>query len=46
MIFLVASFLVAFPSKSYMDSSSPPFVLYALAISSSFIPAVGYMYRK
>jgi hypothetical protein len=28
-------FLLAFPPTTYMHSSSPPFVLYALSISSS-----------
>jgi hypothetical protein len=34
-VFLVVSFLLAFPQISYMHSSSPPFVLHALPISSS-----------
>jgi hypothetical protein len=35
-VFLVVSFLLAFPPISYMHSPSPPFVLHALPISSSF----------
>jgi hypothetical protein len=35
-VFLVVSFLLAFPPISYMHSSSPPFVLHALPISSFF----------
>jgi hypothetical protein len=31
----VVSFLLAFPPVSFMHSSSPPFVLHALPISSS-----------
>jgi hypothetical protein len=34
-VFLVVSFLLAFPPISYMHSSSPPLVLHALSISSS-----------
>jgi hypothetical protein len=30
MVFLVVSFLLAFPPIPYMDSFSPPFVLHAL----------------
>jgi hypothetical protein len=33
LVFLVVSFLMAFPPISYMHSSSPPFVLHALPIS-------------
>jgi hypothetical protein len=36
LVFPVVSFLLAFPLISYMHSSSPPFVLHALPISSSF----------
>jgi hypothetical protein len=36
LVFLVVSFLLAFPSISYMHSSSPPFMLHAFPISSSF----------
>jgi hypothetical protein len=36
LVFPVVSFLVAFPPISYMQSSSPAFVLHALPISSSF----------
>jgi hypothetical protein len=36
LVFLVVSFLLAFPPISYMHSSPPPFVLHALPISSSF----------
>jgi hypothetical protein len=32
----VVSFLLTFPPISYMRSSSPPFVLHALSISSSY----------
>jgi hypothetical protein len=32
---VVVSFLLAFPTESYMHSSSPPFVLRTLTISSS-----------
>jgi hypothetical protein len=35
-VFPVVSYLLAFPSISYMQSSSPPFVLHALPISFSF----------
>jgi hypothetical protein len=35
LIFLVVSFLLAFPTMYYMHSSSPTFVLHALPISSS-----------
>jgi hypothetical protein len=35
LVFLVVSFLLAFPPKSYMNSSLPPFVLHAPLISSS-----------
>jgi hypothetical protein len=35
LVFLVVSFLLAFPPISYMSSSSPPFVLHSLSISSS-----------
>jgi hypothetical protein len=35
LVFLMVFFLVAFPPISYMHSSSPPFVLHALPISSS-----------
>jgi hypothetical protein len=34
-VFLVVTFHVAFPPKSYMHSSSPPSVLHAMPISSS-----------
>jgi hypothetical protein len=34
-VFLVVSFLLAFPPIFYMHSSSTPFVLHALSISSS-----------
>jgi hypothetical protein len=37
LVFLVVSFLLAFPPISYMHSSSPQFVLHALPISSSLI---------
>jgi hypothetical protein len=36
LIFLVGSFLLAFPPKSYIHSSSPPFVLHAARTLSSF----------
>jgi hypothetical protein len=36
LVFLVVSFLLAFPPVSYMHSSSSPLVLHALPISSSF----------
>jgi hypothetical protein len=36
LVFLVVSFLLAFPPISYMHSLSPPFVLHSLRISSSF----------
>jgi hypothetical protein len=36
LVCLVVSFLLAFSPISYMHSSSPPFVLHALPISSSF----------
>jgi hypothetical protein len=35
LVFLVVSFLLAFPPDSYTHSSSPPFMLHALPISSS-----------
>jgi hypothetical protein len=35
LVFPVVSFLLDFPPISYMHSSSPPFVLHALPISSS-----------
>jgi hypothetical protein len=35
LVFLVVSFLLAFPPISYMHSSSPQFVLYVMPISSS-----------
>jgi hypothetical protein len=35
LVFLVVSFLLAFPPKSYMHSSSPPFMLYIMPISCS-----------
>jgi hypothetical protein len=35
LVFLVVSFLLAFPPISYIHSASPPFVLHALPISSS-----------
>jgi hypothetical protein len=35
LVFPVVSFLLNFPPISYMHSSSPPFVLHALPISSS-----------
>jgi hypothetical protein len=42
LVFLVVSFLLAFPPISYMHSSSSPFVLHALPISFSLKdPAVG-----
>jgi hypothetical protein len=37
LVFLVVSFLLAFPPISYIHSSSPPFVLHALPISFSLI---------
>jgi hypothetical protein len=35
LVFPVVSFLLDFPPISYMHSSSPPFVLHALPISSA-----------
>jgi hypothetical protein len=35
LVFLVVSFLLVFPPISYMRSSSTPFALHALPISSS-----------
>jgi hypothetical protein len=35
LVFLVVSFLLAFPPISYMHFSSPPFVLHTLPIPSS-----------
>jgi hypothetical protein len=37
LVFLVVSFLLAFPPVSHIHSSSPQFVLHALPISSYFI---------
>jgi hypothetical protein len=37
LVFLVVSFLLAFPPISYMHSSSPPFVLHALPITSALL---------
>jgi hypothetical protein len=34
LVFLVVSFLLAFPPISYMHSSSPPFVLHALPLTT------------
>jgi hypothetical protein len=34
MVFLLVSFLLAFPPISYMHSFSPPFVLHGMPISS------------
>jgi hypothetical protein len=38
LVFLVVTFLLAFPSKSYVHSSSPPLVLHAL-------PYISYMFK-
>jgi hypothetical protein len=45
LVFLVVSFLLAFPPISYMHCSSPPFVLYALPISSSLTYHSNYVWR-
>jgi hypothetical protein len=45
LVFLVVSFLLAFPPISYMHSSSPPFFLHALPISSSWLDHCNYVWR-
>jgi hypothetical protein len=54
LVFLVVSFLLAFPPISYMHSSSPPFVLHALPISrlhkcgllTGFLPKFFYCHAE
>jgi hypothetical protein len=40
LVFLVVSFLLAFPPISYMHFPSPPFVPHALPISSTSIGSI------
>jgi hypothetical protein len=41
LVFPVVSYLLAFPPVSYMHSSSPPFVLHAVPISSKLKDTTG-----
>jgi hypothetical protein len=46
LVFLVVSFLLAFPPISYVNSSSPAFVLHAVSNSSSFTWRSHYIWRR
>jgi hypothetical protein len=45
LVFLMLSFLLTFTPISYIDSSSPLFMLHALPISPSWIDHADYVWR-